>query len=134
MTDEADKPKKKPLNRRSFMASVVGGAAVVGGASTLIAGSAHAQQRPTGRTDSDSGSGSDRPGYGRTGLSDSDPHDSAGYGVGGGGGGRTGLSDSDPVDAAGNGRGGSRGRTGISDSDSGSNADAAGEGRGPPRG
>ena len=134
MSDEDNKPKKKPLNRRSFMASVLGGAAVAGGASSLIAGEARAQQRPTGRTDGDSGSYADRGGYGRTGMTDSDPYDRAGYGVGGGGGGRTGLSDSDPVDAAGNGRGGSRGRTGISDSDSGSNADAAGEGRGPPRG
>ena len=42
MSDEDNKPKKKPLNRRSFMASVLGGAAVAGGASSLIAGEAQA--------------------------------------------------------------------------------------------
>ena len=131
MADDADKPLNKALHRRSFMARVMGGAALAGGASALNIGQAKAQQRPTGRTDSDSGSGSDQANYGRTGRTDSDSNDRAGYGVGGG---RSGLSDADPVDPTGNGRGASRGRTGISDSDSGSNADAAGEGRGPPRG
>ena len=134
MTDETDNPNKKRLHRRSFMASVLGGVAVAGGASALIAGSARAQQRPTGRSDSDSGASADRAGYGRTGATDSDSNDRAGYGVGGGGGGRSGLSDSDPVDPAGNGRGSGGRNTGISDSDSGSNADAAGQGRGPARG
>ena len=55
----ADDSKKKRLNRRSFMATILGGAAATG-ASGLIAGGAQAQQRPTGRTDSDSGSYADR--------------------------------------------------------------------------
>ena len=112
MSDDDNKPRKKPLNRRSFMASVLGGAAVAGGASSLIAGEAQAQQRPTGRSDSDSGSYADRGGYGRTGMTDSDPYDRAGYG-------------SDPA---------GRGYSGRTDSDSGSNRDRAGHGRGPARG
>lgn len=148
MTDET---KKKRLNRRSFMATVLGGAAATG-ATGLIAGEAQAQQRPTGRTDSDSGSYADRANYGRTGMTDSDPYDRSGYGIGsggggGGGGGRSGLTDSDPVDRGGNGRGdlngftdsdsgdrAGRGYSGITDSDSGSNRDRAGHGRGRPRG
>ena len=45
MSDDDNKPRKKPLNRRSFMASILGGAAVAGGASSLIAGEAQAPQR-----------------------------------------------------------------------------------------
>ena len=153
MSDEDKKP-KKPLNRRSFMATVVGGAAVVGGASALIAGEAKAQQRPTGRSDSDTGNGADRGGYGRTGVSDSDQKRtiqglqkevtsiafvadtpraivSAGdntvrlYNTDSGG----------NADAGGNGRGATRStRSGLTDSDSGSAADDAGYGRGPRRG
>lgn len=154
MSDEDNKPRKKPLNRRSFMASVLGGAAVAGGASALIAGEAQAQQRPTGRSDSDSGSYADRGGYGRTGVTDSDPYDRAGYGIGSGGGGyasgcsdsdggayadpggngrycggsgygASGLTDSDPVDSGGNGRGNG---TGVTDSDTGYGSDPAGRG------
>lgn len=147
---DSDDTKKTPLNRRSFMATVLGGAAVAGGASALITGQARAQQRPTGNSDNDSGSYADPAGYGATGVSDSDPYDAAGYGVGGGGGGggyQSGLSDSDPVDPGGNGRGqgtglsdsdpsdsAGYGYSGMTDSDSGSNADAPGHGRGNPRG
>lgn len=130
MSEEDNKP-KRPLNRRSFMATVIGGAAVVGGASTLIAGEAKAQQRRTGRSDSDSGSGADEGGFGRTGVTDSDPYDRPGYGISGT---RSGLSDGDPVDPGGNGRGSGGVRTGLTDSDSGSNADQANYGRGAPRG
>lgn len=130
MAEEDNKP-KKPLNRRSFMATVIGGAAVAGGASALIAGEAHAQQRPTGRSDSDSGSNADRGGYGRTGVTDADSYDRAGYGISGS---RSGVSDADPVDTGGNGRGSGGVRTGLTDSDSGSNADQANYGRGAPRG
>lgn len=134
MSDEGNKP-KKPLNRRSFMATVVGGVAVAGAASTLIAGEAKAQQRPTGRTDSDSGNNADQGGYGRTGVTDSDPYDRPGYGVSSG---QTGLTDSDSggnADAVGNGRGATRStRSGLTDSDSGSAADQGGYGRGPRRG
>lgn len=147
----ADDTKKKRLNRRSFMATVLGGVAATG-ATTLIAGEAQAQQRPTGRSDSDSGSYADRANYGRTGITDSDPYDGVGRGVGsgGGGGGASGLTDSDPVDRGGNGRGNGtgvtdsdsgsgsdpagRGYSGLTDSDSGSNRDRAGHGRGRPRG
>lgn len=131
MSDEENTSKKKPLNRRSFMATVVGGVTVAGAASTLIAGQAKAQQRPTGRTDSDSGSSSDAPNYGRTGISDSDPNDRPGYGIGSS---TTGYSDSDPVDPAGNGRGPGGSRTNITDSDSGSSSDEPNYGRGNPRG
>ena len=86
------------LDWRCTDAELVGAlsAAVAGVSSSLIAGEAQAQQRPTGRTDSDSGSYADLGGYGRTGRTDSDPYDRAGYGIGGGGGGYTsGCSDSD---------------------------------------
>ncbi|WP_296819894.1 hypothetical protein [Brevundimonas sp.] len=145
----ADDIKKKRLNRRSFMATVLGGVAATG-ATTLIAGEAQAQQRPTGRSDSDSGSYADRANYGRTGITDSDPYDGVGRGIGSGGGGASGLTDSDPVDRGGNGRGNGtgvtdsdsgsgsdpagRGYSGITESDSGSNRDRAGHGRGRPRG
>ena len=80
----ADDTKKKRLNRRSFMATVLGGVAATG-ATTLIAGEAQAQQRPTGRSDSDSGYGSDPAGRGYSGLTDSDSgsnRDRAGHGRG----------------------------------------------------
>lgn len=139
---------KKRLNRRSFLGRVAGSAALVGSASALVTGEAAAQNQ-TGRTDSDSGNGADRPGYGRTGLTDSDSGNGAdrpGYGRRGSGGtgitdrdptdasgnGRgTGVTDSDPTDASGAGRGGSR--SGLTDSDSGTNADRAGNGRGATR-
>ena len=53
------------LNRRSFVATVVGGALLGGGATALVTGPARAQMPYSGVTDCDTGSGSDRPGYGR---------------------------------------------------------------------
>ncbi|WP_206934434.1 hypothetical protein [Roseococcus thiosulfatophilus] len=85
---------------------------VASGAALLVGGVAAAPARAqyrTGITDSDP---NDSPGYGRggrprTGVSDSDPNDRPGYGRGGGRP-RTGLTDSDPNDTAGHGRGGGR--------------------------
>src|SRR5690242_14836684 len=54
------KPSHK-LVRRSFLVSVVGGGAAV----ALLPSRAGAQSTYTGVTDCDSGSGADRPGYGR---------------------------------------------------------------------
>jgi len=55
----------RKLNRRSFVASVVGGAAFGGSATALITGRAEAQNtRYSGVTDSDTGEHADRPGYG----------------------------------------------------------------------
>lgn len=117
------------LNRRSFL-NTVAGAAVGGAALAAIAGgAAQAQQRPTGRSDSDSGQRADRGGYGRTGVTDTDPYDMPGRGVGRGGGrpatgnNGNGRTDRDPTDRPG------RGYSGRSDSDSGSAADRAGHGR-----
>ena len=98
-------------------------------ASAMIASPAKAQTY-TGRTDSDPSDGS---GYGRTGITDSDSNDRASYGRGGS---RTsGLTDSDSgpnADTAGNGRG-SR-NSGLTDSDSGTNSDSPGRGRGSSTG
>jgi hypothetical protein len=53
------------LNRRSFVASVIGGAALGGSATALVTGRAEAQNtRYCGVTDSDTGEHADRPGYG----------------------------------------------------------------------
>src|SRR3954462_10984509 len=53
------------LSRRSFVASVIGGAALGGRATALVTGAAQAQNiRYTGVTDSDTGEHADRPGYG----------------------------------------------------------------------
>jgi len=53
------------LNRRSFVASVIGGAALGGSATALVTGAARAQNtRYSGVTDSDTGEHADRPGYG----------------------------------------------------------------------
>lgn len=53
------------LNRRSFVASVIGGAALGGSATALVTGRAEAQNtRYSGVTDSDTGQHADRPGYG----------------------------------------------------------------------
>jgi hypothetical protein len=53
------------LTRRSFVASVLGGAALGGSATALITGRAQAQNmRYSGVTDSDTGEHADRPGYG----------------------------------------------------------------------
>lgn len=87
---------KKRVDRRSFMARVVGGAAATG-ALTAVTGCAG-----LGATDADpydvAGMGSG--GYGRT---DSDPYDLAGQGGGGGGGGGYTRTDTDSYDAVGEG-------------------------------
>jgi hypothetical protein len=51
------------LNRRSFVASVLGGIAVGGGTAALLTGDAAAQTY-SGVTDADTGTVRDRPGYG----------------------------------------------------------------------
>ena len=129
------KPTRK-LNRRSFLGRVAGGL-VFGGALGLIGAEAAAFQRvQTGLTDSDSGSSSDDPGYGRGGanaISDNDPRDPAGQGVNVRNRAQppqTGVTDRDPTDPRGGGRGGT---TGFSDNDRGANADPSGRGHGVVR-
>jgi hypothetical protein len=132
------RPTRK-LNRRSFFTQVMGGA-IAAGAVGLVTGEASAGQGPpyTGITDSDSGSTSDHPGYGRGGsgaISDND----SGPNADPGGQGRnrrgqppaSGVTDRDPTDPRGQGRGAT---TGFSDSDRGPNADPSGRGRGTVRG
>ena len=53
MSDDENTPKKKRLNRRSFMASVLGGAAVAGGGRAPIPRGAPGPQRATRPTRSD---------------------------------------------------------------------------------
>ena len=53
----------RKLNRRSFVASVLGGIAAGGGATALVTGDAAAQTY-SGVTDADTGTVRDRPGYG----------------------------------------------------------------------
>ena len=55
----------RKLSRRSFVGSVVGSAILGGSATALVTGAAGAQMPYSGVTDCDTGSGSDRPGYGR---------------------------------------------------------------------
>jgi hypothetical protein len=66
----------RKLTRRSFAASVLGGAVIGGTANALLSGRANAQNvRYTGVTDCDNGSNHDRPGYGtgdRTQYTDND--------------------------------------------------------------
>lgn len=124
--------KKGKLSRRSFLGRVAG-AAIATGATGVITGAATAQ-RYTGSTDSDTGSGADQAGYGRTGATDSDSgsnSDRAGYGRG-----SSGITDSDSgssSDPVGNGRGSSSDRAGsgrgCTDSDTGGNSDPGGRGR-----
>lgn len=83
-----------PLNRRSFLGRVVGGAVLAGGASALVAGSAARAQT----TDSDPSDGYGRGRGSGTGATDSDPTDAGGRG-------RSGVTDSDPTDGSGRGRG-----------------------------
>ena len=101
---------KRKVNRRSFLAQVAGGGALLGGSLALVAPAARAQ------------------------VTDRDPTDPVGRGRGGSGDpGRTGITDRDPSDPVGRGRGGGGGygsRTGITDSDSGPGADPVGRGRG----
>ena len=109
----------RKVSRRSFLGTVMGGAAV--GAVAIVAGSQRAEAQIT---DSDGGAYADPPGRGRgrrTGVTDRDSSDRPGYGRG-----RrvSGLTDRDPSDPPGNGRGR---RTGITDRDP---TDAPGNGRG----
>ena len=131
----------RKLNRRSFMGQVTGG--VAAGALGLFGGEARAWQPPyTGITDTDSGSTSDGPGYGRGGAEAVSDNDS-GPRADPGGQGRnarnrgqppaTGVTDRDGgpnADARGRGRGAT---TGFSDRDRGANADLSGRGRGTVR-
>jgi len=107
------KPTRK-VSRRSFMATVAGGA--VAGAVAITVGT-EAAEAQTGVTNRDP---SDPVGGGRTGITNSDPRDRPGYGRyrSGGRRRRTGCTNSDPRDPGGNGpcrrR---RGRTGITNRD-----------------
>ena len=112
---------QKRSDRRSFLARILGGVVVAGGAMGAVTGSASAQSY-SGRTDADSRDAVNY-GRGRTGLTDSDSTDTSGNGRGR----QTGLTDSDSTDANGNGRGR---QTGLTDSDS---TDANGNGRGGRR-
>ncbi len=116
---------KPYVNRRSFLARVVGTSLLGGGALSAVVGKSHAQQNLSRSclTDRDSG---DRPDYGRqTGLTDTDPTNSAGRGT------LTNRTDSDATDAENRGRSWRcANRTGVTDGDSGANADLAGFGLG----
>lgn len=124
-------------SRRSFLRTVVGGAAL-SGATSIISG-AHAQHGSwsaeyaacrTGVTDSDGGEEADPVGNGRgTGITDSDSGteaDRGGYGQG------TGVTDEDSGESADR-AGYGRGERTFTDRDRGAHADPAGEGRGPVR-
>jgi hypothetical protein len=111
------------LNRRSFVASVIGGAALGGSATALVSGRAEAQTMPyTGVTDSDTGAGhADRPGYGtgvRNQHTDRDTGPNADAQFHGRG---------QPGDISGQGRYGEY-PSGCSDSDRGSGSDPGGRG------
>ena len=115
------KPSRK-LSRRSFLATVSGGA-VAGGA--LMASEARAVQvtdrdptDPIGR-----GRGTSDP---RSGITDRDPTDPIGNGRGGTSDPSTGITDRDPTDPIGRGRGSSATRSGCSDRDP---SDPGGDGR-----
>jgi hypothetical protein len=110
------------LNRRSFIASVAGGTALGGSAIALVTGRAEAQNtRYSGVTDSDTGLGADRPGYGtgvRTQHTDRDTGPNADAQFHGRG---------PPGDISGQGRYGEY-PSGCSDSDGGTGADPGGRG------
>ena len=115
----------RKLNRRSFAASVLGGAMLGGGATALLAGRAGAQPRYTGTTDCDSGANHDQPGYGagnRTQYTDNDSGPNADTRCHG-----RGPNGQSQGSVSGNGRYGEP-QTGCSDSDSGSGSDPAGRG------
>ena len=106
----------RKLSRRSFMARVVGGAVIGGGALAALGGKAEALQI----TDRDPGDPANR-----TGLTDRDPTDRPGNGGGGRRSRPCSDSDSGPnSDPGGNGRG-----NGVTDSDTGPNSDRPGCGR-----
>src|ERR1700712_3323381 len=115
------------LNRRSFVASVVGGAALGGSATAFVTGQARAQKmRHSGGTDSDTGEHADRPGYGtgtRNQYTDQDtgPNADAQFHGRGPNGRREGA-------PSGQGSYG-EGASGCSDSDSGPGSDPGGRGR-----
>lgn len=124
-------------SRRSFLRTVVGGAALSG--ATSIINGAPAQVRTwsaneaacaSGVTDSDRGAEADPAGNGRgTGVTDSDSGESAdrgGYGQG------TGVSDEDSGETADRAGYGSGPRA-VTDRDHGAHADPVGEGRGRER-
>ena len=121
-------------SRRSFLRTVVGGAALSGAAS--IVNGAYAQGRTwsanevacaSGITDSDGGAEADPVGKGRgPGITDSDSGkraDQAGYGQG------TGVTDEDSGESADR-AGYGRGARSVTDRDSGAHADPVGQGRG----
>ena len=114
----------RKLNRRSFVATVVGGAAFASGAAALVTGKAAAQNY-SGVTDCDSGGGADRPGYGtgvRNQITDSDTGPNADprcHGRGSNTGANSGTQ-YNPNDQP---------QTRCSDSDYGPNGDPAGYGR-----
>jgi len=133
----------RKVSRRSFFATVAGGAVMGGSATALLTGQALALVQ--GCSDNDPASSGDPGGHGRrcqgtseTGVTDSDPTDAGGHGRGpsaprtG-----TGITDSDSGDPVGGGRGNRPGQnvnprayTGVTDSDSGPNHDPVGSGRG----
>lgn len=125
VSGDRDVLEKPYVNRRSFLARVVGTSLLGGGALSVVVGNSHAQQNLSRSclTDRDS---SDRPDYGRqTGLTDTDPTDSAGRGT------LTNRTDSDVTDAENRGRSWRcANRTGVTDGDSGASADLAGFGLG----
>jgi hypothetical protein len=119
------KPSRK-VTRRSFVASVIGGTLIGGGAASLVIGPAHAQNtRYSGVTDSDTGQHADRPGYGvgtRNVYTDQDTGPTADPQFHGRG----------PNRQEGNPSGTGRyqeGASGCSDADRGSGADPGGRGR-----
>ena len=113
----------RKLTRRSFMASVAGGAVAGGGAVALVTRPAHAQTY-TGVTDCDAGNNHDRPGYGigpRNQYTDSDTGPQADARCHGRGPVRT------PNGPSGTGRYGDP-ASGCSDSDTGPGSDPGGRG------
>ena len=142
----SDTPKR--LNRRSFMDQVARATLLVGGAAGIVTGMAKAQNY-TARTDTDSGVGADRSGYGHTngdtrrssdqvgnvsGETNCADNDSGPNSDQGGRGRRcdyTGYNDVDPSDPPGYGH---RGHSGVTDRDSGEYVDRPGYGRGASRG
>jgi hypothetical protein len=117
----------RKLNRRSFVATVIGGAAAGGGATFLVADRSAAQTMPyTGVTDSDTGAHADRPGYGvgvRNQYTDRDTGPNADPQFHG-----RGPNGRPPNSPSGQGSYGEP-ATGCSDSDSGPGSDPGGRGR-----
>jgi hypothetical protein len=115
------------LNRRSFVATVLGGAIVGGGATALVVGPAQAQNtRYSGVTDSDTGEHADRPGYGvgtRNNYTDQDigPNADAQF---------HGRGPNGRAEGSTSGQGGyNEPQSGCSDTDAGPGADPGGRGR-----